>query len=182
MEVTRIQPVLTWVFSPPIQAWMSIGWYLASQVGPCFTHKRWLAIMVNGPKPLPPASAGRVECVCQSLLWELICWVLGGGESSDSRHGGEPSSPSPSALLSSIVSQGSDLGRTTPEGPGPEPRHGGPLHCISSTCSQCSSVTIWFLDPPSDQWMEKAMAPHSSTLAWKIHGWRSLVGCSPWGR
>ena len=26
---------------------------------------------------------------------------------------------------------------------------------------------------------EKAMAPHSSTLAWKIHGWRSLVGCSP---
>ena len=30
--------------------------------------------------------------------------------------------------------------------------------------------------------MEKAMAPHSSTLAWKIPGQRSLVGCSPWGR
>ena len=29
---------------------------------------------------------------------------------------------------------------------------------------------------------EKAMAPHSSTLAWKSHGRRSLVGCSPWGR
>ena len=28
---------------------------------------------------------------------------------------------------------------------------------------------------------EKAVAPHSSTLAWKIHGWRSLVGYSPWG-
>ena len=28
---------------------------------------------------------------------------------------------------------------------------------------------------------EKAMAPHSSTLAWKSHGWKSLVGCSPWG-
>ena len=28
---------------------------------------------------------------------------------------------------------------------------------------------------------EKAMAPHSSTLAWTIHGQRSLVGCSPWG-
>ena len=26
------------------------------------------------------------------------------------------------------------------------------------------------------------MAPHSSTLAWEIHGQRSLVGCSPWGR
>ena len=35
-------------------------------------------------------------------------------------------------------------------------------------------ILYWFL--------EKAMAPHSSTLAWKIHGWRSLVGCSPWGR
>ena len=27
-----------------------------------------------------------------------------------------------------------------------------------------------------------AMAPHSSTLAWKIHGRRSLLACSPWGR
>ena len=26
--------------------------------------------------------------------------------------------------------------------------------------------------------MEKAIATHSSTLAWKIHGWRSLVGYS----
>ena len=29
--------------------------------------------------------------------------------------------------------------------------------------------------------MEKAMAPHSSTLAWKIPWMGSLVGCSPWG-
>ena len=28
---------------------------------------------------------------------------------------------------------------------------------------------------------EKATAPHSSTLPWKIHGWRSLVGCCLWG-
>ena len=26
------------------------------------------------------------------------------------------------------------------------------------------------------------MAAHSSTLAWKSHGQRSLVGYSPWGR
>ena len=26
------------------------------------------------------------------------------------------------------------------------------------------------------------MVPYSSTLAWEIHGQRSLVGCSPWGR
>ena len=30
--------------------------------------------------------------------------------------------------------------------------------------------------------VEKAMATHSSTLAWKFHGRRSLVGYSPWGR
>ena len=29
---------------------------------------------------------------------------------------------------------------------------------------------------------EKAMAPHSSTLAWKIPWREELVGCSPWGR
>ena len=29
---------------------------------------------------------------------------------------------------------------------------------------------------------EKAMAPHSSTLAGKSHGLRSLVGCHLWGR
>ena len=33
------------------------------------------------------------------------------------------------------------------------------------------------------RFMEKALAPHSSALAWRIP-WatRSLVGCSPWGR
>ena len=29
--------------------------------------------------------------------------------------------------------------------------------------------------------LEKEMASHSSILAWKIHGQRSLAGCSPWG-
>jgi len=29
--------------------------------------------------------------------------------------------------------------------------------------------------------LEKEMATHSSTLAWKIHGLRSLVGHCPWG-
>ena len=33
-----------------------------------------------------------------------------------------------------------------------------------------------FLNPAC---LEKAMAPHSSTLAWKIPWRRSLVGCSP---
>ena len=30
--------------------------------------------------------------------------------------------------------------------------------------------------------LEKEMATHSSILAWEIHGWRSLVAYSPWGR
>ena len=30
--------------------------------------------------------------------------------------------------------------------------------------------------------LEKEMATHSSTLAWRIHGGRSLVGYSLWGR
>ena len=31
-------------------------------------------------------------------------------------------------------------------------------------------------------WPEKATAPHSSTLAWKIPWTEELIGCSPWGR
>ena len=30
--------------------------------------------------------------------------------------------------------------------------------------------------------LEKEMVTHSSILAWRIHGWRRLVGYSPWGR
>ena len=37
-------------------------------------------------------------------------------------------------------------------------------------------VLVNIVDP------EKAMAPHSSTLAWKIPWMEELVGCSPWGR
>ena len=30
--------------------------------------------------------------------------------------------------------------------------------------------------------LEEEMATYCSILAWRIHGQRSLVGCSPWGR
>ena len=33
-----------------------------------------------------------------------------------------------------------------------------------------------------EDFLEKAMANHSSILAWEIHGQRSLAGYSPWGR
>ena len=56
------------------------------------------------------------------------------------------------------------------------------FHSPLSPLSRGSLVTFHFL--PSG-WchctLEKAMAPHFRTLAWKIHGRRSLVGCGPWG-
>ena len=56
-----------------------------------------------------------------------------------------------------------------------------------------SLVALMVKNPPAMQetqvWalgrkdpLEKELATHSSILAWRIHGQRSLVGCSPWGR
>ena len=45
--------------------------------------------------------------------------------------------------------------------------------------------TMWETQVRSLGWedpLEKEMATHSSTVAWKIHGQRSLVGYSSWGR
>ena len=56
-----------------------------------------------------------------------------------------------------------------------------------------SLVALLVRDPPAVQetWVwslvwedprEKGMATHSSILVWRIHGQRSLAGCSPWSR
>ena len=37
---------------------------------------------------------------------------------------------------------------------------------------------VWSLD--WERTLKKGMATHSSIPAWRIHGQRSLVGCSPW--
>ena len=39
----------------------------------------------------------------------------------------------------------------------------------------------WVRSLGREDLLEKELAPHSSALAWKIYGRRSLVGCSPWG-
>ena len=39
----------------------------------------------------------------------------------------------------------------------------------------------WVQSLGREDLLEKEMATHSSTLAWKIPGQRSLVGYSPWG-
>jgi len=44
------------------------------------------------------------------------------------------------------------------------------------------SELLWSFGGNSGFISEKAMAPHSSTLPGKSHGWRSLVGFSPWSR
>ena len=52
------------------------------------------------------------------------------------------------------------------------------LHCVHVPHLFYPLICLWtFRLLP----LEKAMTPHSSTPAWKSCGWRSLVGCSPWG-
>ena len=44
------------------------------------------------------------------------------------------------------------------------------------TMQETSVRSLGWEDP-----LEKRIATHSSILAWRIHGQRSLVGYSPWG-
>ena len=46
-----------------------------------------------------------------------------------------------------------------------------------STMEGTQVLALGWEDP-----LEKEMAIHSTTIAWRIHGQRSLVGYSPWGR
>jgi len=39
----------------------------------------------------------------------------------------------------------------------------------------------WVPSPGQEDALAEGMATHSSILAWRIHGQRSLVGYSPWG-
>ena len=60
------------------------------------------------------------------------------------------------------------LGRSPGEGKGYPRQYSGMENSVN--CIALASLT------------EKVMAAHSSTPAWKIHGQRSLTGCSPRGR
>ena len=50
------------------------------------------------------------------------------------------------------------------------------LKCLSAM------QKTWVRSLGQEDFLEKEMATHSSTLAWKIPRMRSLVGYSPWGR
>ena len=41
---------------------------------------------------------------------------------------------------------------------------------------------MWAQSLGQEDPLEEEAAAHSSVLAWRIHGQRGLVGCSPWGR
>ena len=51
---------------------------------------------------------------------------------------------------------------------------------LQSTDSELFQFLIFEIIPYC--YLEEAMVTHSNTLAWKSHGPRSLVGCSPWGQ
>ena len=52
------------------------------------------------------------------------------------------------------------------------------VHGVAEGWTQLSDFTFTFHFDA----LEKAMAPHSSVLAWRIPGRGSLVGCHLWGR
>ena len=54
-----------------------------------------------------------------------------------------------------------------------------PKASLTSATKKTPASANYFI---SKHFLEKAMAPHSSTLAWKIPWVEDLVGCSPWGR
>ena len=45
---------------------------------------------------------------------------------------------------------------------------------------EMQEIQVQFLDQKDP--LEEGMATHSNILAWRIHGQRSLVGYSTWGR
>ena len=52
------------------------------------------------------------------------------------------------------------------------------VHGVAKSRTRLSDFTFTF----HFHALEKAMAPHSSVLAWRIPGTGSLVGCRLWGR
>ena len=56
------------------------------------------------------------------------------------------------------------------------------LNLAPATSQLCYRRKLFYLFEIQQHSLEKAMAPHSSTLPGKSHGRRSLVDCSPWGR
>ena len=54
---------------------------------------------------------------------------------------------------------------------------------MAQTVKRLSTMLeTWVRSLGQEDPLEKEMAIRSSTIAWKIHGQRSLVGYSPWGR
>ena len=54
---------------------------------------------------------------------------------------------------------------------------------MAQTVKRLSTMReTWVRSLGQEDSLEKEMAAHSSTIAWKTPGWKSVVGYSPWGR
>ena len=53
---------------------------------------------------------------------------------------------------------------------------------VKNLPANAETQEIWVQSLGCKDSLENVMATHSSILAWRIHGQRSLVGYSPWGR
>ena len=57
------------------------------------------------------------------------------------------------------------------------------MQLLAQTVKRLSTMReTWVPSLDQEDLLEKEMAIHSSTIAWKSHGQKSLVGYSPWGR
>ena len=53
---------------------------------------------------------------------------------------------------------------------------------VGSDCKESACKAVWWVWSLGwEDFLEESLATHSSTLAWRILGQRSLVGYSPWG-
>ena len=83
------------------------------------------------------------------------------------------------SILHMVISVSMLLHTSHPLPPPPAHRvHKSVLNVCVSTAVLKKFINIILLESIS----EKAIAPQSSTFAWKIHGWGNLVGCRLWGR
>ena len=55
------------------------------------------------------------------------------------------------------------------------------MHIHTPCAYVCIYTQTLYIHAHTHYILEKEMATHSSILAWRIDGWKSLVGYSPWG-
>ena len=124
---------------------------------PLMTNWRWLLEMTVLFCMWPPSSVYKSSHPCvlgeEVSLWADVCY--------------------PTPLVASIWSKGNFLFHR----PGLFTGFWAAGSQTPHTCTLSVMRSLGWEDP-----LEEGMATHSSVLAWRIPGQRSLEGCSPWAR